>query len=115
MKVYDIITSMHKQMPECLIANIEEILILIDRNPKRLSESMYCGKIISMAVKMKHDIINIIKAEKIIELTGTENVEFSNKISDEKFKQLTSNSFTIRGSIKERDFNGHKFFDYSLE
>jgi hypothetical protein len=114
MGVREVIGLLLKSMPECLTKHIQKFILIMHKKPYHIGNNIYSGKLVTVLCKMPHDVINQIKKEKWFDVLKTSKIEFSNKLNDTEFHNLTSEVFGIECSVEEREFNGYKFYDYEL-
>jgi hypothetical protein len=113
MRVYEIVKTLLAAMPKCITDHMESIIIIVDKNPVRIVNDMYSGKILSIHAKNIKNDTRQIREDKLSELIKKE-VKFSNKYSKDAFKSLVGNIFGIECSIAEKEILGYKFYNYEL-
>jgi hypothetical protein len=112
--VRDVVNSLLKAMPECLTNHIQGFILIMNKKPIHVGNNIYSSKIVAVFCKLPNDCVEQIKKEKWIKAIGTNQIEFSNKLNDSEFRNITSDVFGIECSVEEREIGGYKFYDYEL-
>jgi hypothetical protein len=112
--VREVVGLLLKSMPECLTAHIQGFILIMNKKPIHVGNNIYSSKIVAILCKLPSGCVEQIKKEKWFKIIGTNQIEFSNKLSDTEFRNLTSDVFGIDCSAKERELGEYKFYDYSL-